>query len=163
MNDNEMNRTEWHDSQGSAVEMNDPDALAENAEGKWHRVKGWSSTETTINGKKVTTGLNYFNGYQMGMHAEAKTTKGESTAIWLGLIAGGIIGVLTSRVKNPVIGIFLGVSIVINTFLTVAFKALMREDPVNNKKIVIAISTIFLGVFILAGIIVLILSHVLGL
>lgn len=158
MNENELNQTEWHDGQGNAVEQNDPAALAENADGKWHRVKGLTVTETTINGKKIPTGVSYFNGYTMHMSAEAKVTKGETAAIWIGLLAGILIGLLVGYAKGFLLGVYFGMCIVFCTFIAVAARALMREDPEKNKKIVIFMCCLVIGILFFFGIVTLIFS-----
>lgn len=163
MNENGMNRTEWHDGQGSVVETNDPIALAENADGKWHRVKEFNKTEMTVHGKTITTGVQYFNGYEMHMHAEAKATKAESAVIWLSLPVGILIGFLVSKAKNLMIGIYAGMFIFLCVFIGICFKALLREDPEKNKKIVIIGSCITLGVLIFIGIVMVIISRAIGL
>ncbi len=153
MNENEMNQTAWNDGQGNAVEQNDPAALAENADGKWHRVKEFSVKETTINGKKVPTGASYFNGYKMNMSAEAEVTKGETAAVWIGLLAGIIIGVLVGFAKGFIQGVFFGICIPICTLVAVGVKALMRDAPEKNKKLAVFMSCFIIGVLFFIGII----------
>lgn len=159
MNENELNQTEWHDGQGNAVEQNDPAALAENADGKWHRVKGVTVTETTINGKKVITGMNYRNGYAMNMSASAKVTKGETAAVWIGSLAGILIGILAGIKKGFIPGVYFAICIPSCTMVAVGVKALMREDPEKNKKIAVFMSCFIIGVLFFIGIVILITSH----
>lgn len=163
MNENELNQTEWLDGQGNAVEQNDPAALAENADGKWHRVKGVTVNETTINGKKVITGMNYRNGYAMGMSASVKVTKAENAAVWIGLLVGILIGILAGYAKGFILGVYFAICIPTCTMVAVGIKALMREDPEKYKKISILLASIAGGILLFIGIVILIISHVMGL
>ncbi len=153
MNENELNQTEWHDGQGNAIEQNDPAALAENADGKWHRVKGQTVNETTINGKKVITGMNYRNGYAMNMSAEAKVTKGETAAVWIGLLVGILIGILVGIKKGFILGVYFAICIPICTMVAVGVKALMRDAPEKNKKIAVFMSCFIIGALFFIGIV----------
>lgn len=159
MTENELNQTEWHDGQGNAVEQNDPAALAENADGKWHRVKGLTVIETTINGQKIPIGVNYRNGYAMDMSASAKVTKGETAAVWIGSLAGILIGILAGIKKGFIPGVYFAVCIPSCTMIAVGVKALMREDPEKNKKIAVFISCFTIGVLFFIGIVIMIISN----
>ncbi len=158
MSENELNQTEWHDGRGNAVEQNDPAALAENADGKWHRVKGATVTETTINGKKVITGMNYRNGYAMNMSATASVAKGETAAVWISLLAGILIGILVGIKKGFILGVYFAICIPICTMVAVGVKALMREDPEKNKKIAVFTTCFIIGVLFFIGIVIAIVS-----
>lgn len=157
-----MNQTEWNDGQENAIEKNDPNVLSEYADGKWHKVNHINRTQMTINGKKVTTGVQGFKGYEMQMHAEAKVTKTESTVIWLSIPIGILVGCLVAYSKNLLTGIFLGMAVVFYIFIAVTIKALMRENPEKNKKIAVFIFFLVLGVFLFGGIITVVLSHAIG-
>lgn len=159
MTENELNQTEWHDGQGNAVEQNDPAALAENADGKWHRVKGLTVIETTINGQKIPIGVNYHNGYAMDMSASAKVTKGETAAVWIGSLVGILIGILAGIKKGFIPGVYFAVCIPSCTMIAVGVKALMREDPEKNKKIAVFISCFTIGVLFFIGIVIMFISN----
>lgn len=157
MNKKDMNSTEWHDGRDNAVEINDPNTLVEDANGKWRRVNGWTPTETTINGKNITTKAQYFNGYQMNMSTTANVTKAESAAIWISVLAAIIVGIVVSLLKNPIIGIFMGIFLCMGTMVVVGSKAMLRADPEKNSKIVIWFCSIFIAVLIIMSVILIIL------
>lgn len=162
MSNNEINQTDWHDGHENAIETNNPNAPSEYADGKWHKVNKIHRTQATINGKKTTVGVQGFKGYEMNLHAEAKTTKGESTMIGLSIPIGILVGCLVAYAKNLMLGMFLGMAVIFYIVIAVSIKALMRENPDKNKKTAIFLFFLILGILLFIGIIIAALSHFIG-